>query len=191
MEISNSQTNQDFTASGDGSQDNSVYARREDDSLPEEPAKNISVVSFKIESQVFGVGILEINEIINLCPICSVPYTPDFILGVINLRGCINAVLDVRKFFRLKPAREYGKDSRIIVVNINGRTIGIVVDQILGVISVSESLIRKTPVSMDQKQAKYISGIAQLDEDVLILVNMDQIVNCEEMVAFRNHQIEE
>jgi len=66
-----------------------------------------------------------------------------------------------------------------------------VVDQIIGVVSIPESLIRKTPVSMDQQQARYISGIAQLNEDILILVNMDQIVNCEEMLVFRNQQAEE
>lgn len=174
--------------SGSASAGNEAW---EEQSSQEESTRQISVVSFKIESQIFGIGILEINEIINLCPICPVPYTPEFILGVINLRGCINAVLDIRKFYRLKAAREYGKDSRVIVANVRGKTIGIVVDQIIGVVSIPESLIRKTPVSMDQQQARYISGIAQLNEDILILVNMDQIVNCEEMLVFRNQQAEE
>jgi purine-binding chemotaxis protein CheW len=152
----------------------------------QEDLKLISLVNFKIADQTFGIEIIKIREIINLCPICEVPYTPDFILGVINLRGCINAVLDIRKFFKIPACTDYGRDSRIIVMNINEKSIGVIVDKILGVVSVSEKSIRKTPISMDQEQSKFISGIAQLENEIVIIVNMKEIVNCREMLAFRS-----
>lgn len=148
--------------------------------------KHISLVNFKIADQTFGIEILKIREIINLCPICEVPYTPQFILGVINLRGCINAVLDIRRFFKIHPCKDYGNDSRIVVMNIDEKSIGVIVDKILGVVSVKENQIRKTPISMDPEQARYITGIAQLDNEIVIIVNMLEIVNCPEMMKFRN-----
>jgi purine-binding chemotaxis protein CheW len=152
----------------------------------QEEENRISLVNFKIADQTFGIEILKIREIINLCPICEVPYTPAFLLGVINLRGCINAVLDIRKFFKIPPCREYGRDSRIVVMNIEEKSIGVIVDRILGVVSVKEDQIRKTPISMDPEQARYITGIAQLENEIDIIVNMQEIVNCPEMMKYRN-----
>lgn len=156
----------------------------DDSKGPEGPVA--PVVSFAIQNQTFGIGILEIREIINLCPICKVPYTPAFILGVINLRGTITAVLNIRKFFRLQECREYGRDARIIVVNIYGKALGIIADRIAGVVNVPEASIKATPVSMDPEEARYIDGIANISGQIITLVNMNQIADCEEMLNFRN-----
>lgn len=155
---------------------------------PEGPV--LPVVSFIIQGQTFGIGILEIREIINLCPICRVPYTPSFILGVINLRGTITAVLDIRKFFRLKDCREYGRDARIIVVNISGKALGIIADRISGVVNIPEASIKATPVSMDPSESRFIDGIANISGQIITLVNMLHIADCGEMLNFRNVQAE-
>ncbi len=139
----------------------------------------LQLVSFLIENEEFGVDILNVQEIIRPVDITRVPNAPAFVEGVINLRGRIVPVVDLRKRFNL-PRRERDKNSRIIVVELGDKIVGFMVDAVREVLRVDASVIEPPPELAIGIDAHYITGVAKLDDRLLILLDLERILTEEE-----------
>jgi len=142
----------------------------------------LQLVSFVIEGEEFGIDILKVQEIIRPVPITRVPNAPAFVEGVINLRGRIVPVIDARKRFGLS-ARAMDEDSRIVVVELSGRTVGFVMDAVREVIRVERSVIEPPPELAIGIDADYLSGVAKLDDRLLILLDVERVLADDEREA--------
>ncbi len=139
----------------------------------------LQLVSFLIEEEEFGVDILNVQEIIRPVDITRVPNAPAFVEGVINLRGRIVPVVDLRKRFNL-PQRERDKNSRIIVVELGDKIVGFMVDAVREVLRVDPAVIEPPPELAIGIDAHYITGVAKLEDRLLILLDLERILSEEE-----------
>lgn len=142
----------------------------------------LQLVSFVIENEEFGIDILSVQEIIRPVAITRVPRAPAFIEGVINLRGRIVPVVDLRKRFGL-PERDRDKETRIVVVELGGRVVGFMMDAVREVIRVDRGVIEPPPDLAIGIDAQYIKGVAKLDDRLLILLDLDEVLSGDEQHA--------
>jgi purine-binding chemotaxis protein CheW len=143
-------------------------------------------LTFTLAEEEYGIGILKIKEIIGMMPITSVPRTPEFVKGVINLRGKVIPVIDLRLRFGMEEL-EYTERTCIIVVEIDGQTgvilIGIVVDAVSEVLNIKNEDVEETPAFGANLDTQYILGMAKMEGGVKILLDIDQVLNTEELSA--------
>jgi len=141
-------------------------------------------LTFSMASEEYGIGILKIKEIIGMMSITTVPQTPEFIKGVINLRGKVIPVIDLRLRFGM-TANDYTERTCIIVVEIPGLSgtvmIGIVVDSVSEVLSIKGDEIEETPTFGTKLNTDYILGMAKMDGGVKILLDIDRVLSRDEM----------
>lgn len=141
-------------------------------------------LTFSLEKEEYGIGILKVKEIIGMMPITSVPRTPEFVKGVVNLRGKVIPVLDLRAKFEMPPV-PYTERTCIIVVEIDLSAstilIGIVVDSVCEVLNIREEEIEETPKFGTRLKHDYILGMAKRDGGVKILLNIDKVLSSEEI----------
>ena len=141
-------------------------------------------LTFSLAEEEYGIGILKIKEIIGMLPITSVPQTPDFVKGVINLRGKVIPVIDLRLRFGIGEI-DYTERTCIIVVEIAGQAgtvlIGIVVDSVSEVLNVKGDDIEDTPTFGTKLDTEYILGMAKMEGGVKILLDIDRVLNAEEV----------
>jgi purine-binding chemotaxis protein CheW len=145
--------------------------------LEEDSLKN-KYLTFALGSEVYGIEIRHVTEIIGVQSITPVPELPEYIKGIINLRGKIIPVMDVRLRFR-KPFREYNDRTCIIVVDIKEISIGLIVDAVAEVMTIEESNI-VSPPDLNQLSRRYIQGIGKSGDEVKILLNCDEMLNHQE-----------
>lgn len=139
-----------------------------------ENGKILQLVTFKIENEEFGVDILTVQEINRMMNITRIPNAPDFIEGVINLRGKIVPVVDLRKRLSF-PRKEYDKNTRIIVVELDGITLGFIVDSVSEVLRLPQSVVEPPPSIVSGVESDYVEGVGKLDQRLLILLNLKKI----------------
>lgn len=143
-------------------------------------------LTFSLEDEEYGIGILKVKEIIGMMPITSVPRTPDFVKGVINLRGKVIPVIDLRSKFDMKSI-PYNERTCIIVVEIDADDttvlVGIVVDSVSEVLNIKEEDIEETPTFGTKLDTQYILGMAKMEGGVKILLNIDRVLSTEEITA--------
>ncbi len=141
-------------------------------------------LTFSMADEEYGIGILKIKEIIGMMPITSVPQTPEFVKGVINLRGKVIPVMDLRLRFEME-AIDYTDRTCIIVVEIEGSggivQIGIVVDAVSEVLNIKGEAIEDTPTFGTKLNTDYILGMAKMEGGVKILLNIDRVLSSEEI----------
>jgi purine-binding chemotaxis protein CheW len=141
-------------------------------------------LTFTLAEEEYGIGILKIKEIIGMLPITSVPQTPDFVKGVVNLRGKVIPVMDLRLRFGM-PSIDYTERTCIIVVEIAGSTgtilIGIVVDAVSEVLNIKGDDIEKTPTFGTKLNTDYIIGMAKMEGSVKILLDIDRVLSNDEL----------
>ncbi len=135
----------------------------------------IQLVTFCLGDEEFGVNIIIVSEIIRLVQITPVPHAPDFILGVINLRGRVLPVMGLRKRFGLQCV-DYTEKTRIIVTIWHNQLIGFLVDSVQEVLRVPSSTVVPPPPIFSGIGSEFIDGIGKLDERLLILLNMDTLM---------------
>lgn len=149
-----------------------------------EPEGMVQMISFTIGVEQFGVGILNIKEINMMSDITKIPNAPDFVEGVINLRGSIIPILDLRKRLRLEIAsgdEGIKAGSRILVVEIEGNTTGFIVDSVSKVLTVPAAKVFPPPdILVAGVESQYISGVVHLDEGILIILDFKRILSVEE-----------
>lgn len=141
---------------------------------------NLQTVTFRLGEELFLIDIVKIQEIIRMVNITGVPNSPDFVKGVINLRGRIVPVIDLRKQFGMPPYSGDEKDQRIIIVEIGKVLVGCTVDLIKEVLKVDESIFEKTPKIVAGLKQRFIEGIVKHKDDIYILLNVDKLLSDEE-----------
>jgi purine-binding chemotaxis protein CheW len=144
-------------------------------SEPSMQSSEDQVVVFRLGNEVYGVDIAVVREIIRMQPVTKVPGAPAFVEGVINLRGKVIPVIDLRKRFGLS-ASEYTKHSRISVVEIDQRAIGLIVDAVAEVLRIPTSAVEPPSGFITSVDSSYLRGIAKLDQRLIILLNLDHIL---------------
>ncbi|RLB03581.1 MAG: chemotaxis protein CheW [Deltaproteobacteria bacterium] len=159
--------------------------------LAEDSEQIKQLVSFVLGKEEFGVDILMVQEIIRLATITPIPNAPEFIEGVINLRGKIIPIIDLRK--RLKITKEEvknAKHTRILVIEIDGNVTGFIVDAVSEVLKIPTSRIEPPPeIIVSSIDSEYISGVIKLEENLLILLDFKKILRIEERNKLRQvHQ---
>lgn len=141
-------------------------------------------LTFTLADESYGIGILKVKEIIGMMSITPLPKTPDFVTGVINLRGKVIPVIDLRLKFSIE-AREYTERTCIIVVEVDSRDqtllIGIIVDSVSEVMNISKDDIEQTPDFGSRLDTEYIMGMAKADSGVKILLNIDKVLNTDDL----------
>ena len=143
-------------------------------------------LTFTMANEEYGISILKIKEIIGMMPITSVPQTPAFVKGVINLRGKVIPVVDLRLRFGME-ANDYTERTCIIVVEITGQSgtvmIGIVVDSVSEVLNIKGEDIEDTPTFGTKLDTDYIFGMAKMEGGVKILLDIDRVLSSEEVAV--------
>jgi purine-binding chemotaxis protein CheW len=152
----------------------------------EEKEQLMQLVGFTIGKELFGVDILMVQEIIRSAPITSVPNSPDFIEGVINLRGNIIPVIELRKRLNLYRQETSAKDAWILILDIEGRVTGFIVDSVTKVLKIMESTIEPPPdVVVAGLANQYIKGVCDIGENLLILLDFNRILLADELQQLR------
>ncbi|MGE4506456.1 MAG: chemotaxis protein CheW [Desulfovibrionaceae bacterium] len=154
----------------------------EDDGKTKTDETLIQLVTFSIGEEVFGVDILAVQEIIRLLDITRVPRAPHFVEGVINLRGKVIPIVDLRKRFDL-PEKKYDKSTRIIVINMESITVGFVVDEVSEVLRIPANMVDTPPGVVSGLDTDYIDGVGKLDDQLLILLDLNRLLANHEMEA--------
>ncbi len=147
-------------------------------------AKQGKYLTFSLAGEEYGIGIIQIKEIIGMMTVTSVPQTPEFVKGVINLRGKVIPVIDLRLRFGIESV-EYTERTCIIVVEIETKTntviIGIVVDSVSEVLNINEQDIEDTPSFGTKLDTNYILGMAKTEGGVKILLDIDCVLTSSEI----------
>jgi purine-binding chemotaxis protein CheW len=143
-------------------------------------------LTFQLDREEFGIGVLQVREIMALQDITAVPQTPDYVKGVINLRGKVIPVICLRARFGL-PVAEYGRRTSIIVVDVRAEAammqVGIIVDGVSEVLNVASSEIEPTPDFGGGAAPSYLLGMAKSKDRVKILLDIDQVASAAEVEA--------
>ena len=137
-------------------------------------------VTFSLGEEEYGVSILLVQEIIGYRTLTQIPGVPSFVKGMLNLRGAVVPVIDLRTRFSM-PQREYDKFTVIVIVVVQGRTMGIIVDAVSDVISFDANQIQPTPPVAATVHTDYISGMGQKDDKFVILLDVDKMLSLEEL----------
>ena len=142
-------------------------------------------LTFELDAEEYGLEILKVKEIIGIMNITSVPQTPDYVKGVINLRGKVIPVIDLRLKFTMNPL-EYSERTCIIIVDIAGTSgkkvmVGIVVDSVSEVLNIKGDEIEDSPSFGSRLSTEYIMGMAKVKGGVKVLLDIDQVLNAEKL----------
>ncbi len=147
--------------------------RRGDDEL-------LQLVTFSIGEEEFGVDILKVQEIIRTMEITKVPRAPEFVEGVINLRGKVIPIIDLRRRFSL-TTRSHDSNTRIIVIEITQMIVGFVVDAVSEVLRIPVDTVEPAPPVVAGLDSDYISGVGKLHDRLLILLDLDRLLSADDI----------
>ena len=135
-------------------------------------------LTFYLASEEYGVEILKVHEIIGMLPITRVPRTPPFVRGVINLRGKVIPIIDLRERFGM--SQEGAEETCIIVVQVHGIQLGVVVDKVSEVLNIAEGDLEPTPSFGVDVNTEYLLGLAKGDGRVRLLLDIDRVLSASE-----------
>lgn len=133
------------------------------------------VVAFKLREEEYGVSILNVQEIRNLTDITRVPFAADFIKGVINLRGSVLPVIDLKKRLGLAET-PYTNDTRIVTVTVDDIHVGMLVDAVTEVLTVDGKTVDTKKATNDKSGSKFLNGIGNVDGRLIIMLNLEEII---------------
>ena len=137
-------------------------------------AKELHIVGFRVGQEAFGVPIHLVHEIVRVPEITSVPDSPGCVQGVINLRGKIVSVVDLRRRFGAKEIKT-NKKNRILVTEVGGKLVGLIVDSASEVLKIPENEIELPPV-FDQGEGNYVTGVGKLNGRLIIMIDLNKIL---------------
>lgn len=139
----------------------------------------LQLVSFKLGNEEFGIDILIVQEINRMLEITKVPKSPVFVEGVINLRGRVIPIINLRKRFGL-PEKDKDKETRIMVVNINNRVVGMTVDAVSEVLRLPIDTIEPPPPMVSGIESEFINGVGKIGNKLLILLDLNKLLSTKE-----------
>lgn len=137
-------------------------------------------VTFKLERETYGINVTQVREVLRMTEIAPVPGAPNYVLGIINLRGNVVTVMDARKRLNL-PSVETDDASRIVIIEVDGQEVGILVDSVAEVVDLPNSEIEPAPSVGNDETSRYIQGVTSRDGQLLILVDLNKLLTQEEM----------
>ncbi len=156
-------------------EDNSV-SKRPNDSENDEV---LQWVTYKLANETYGINVMQVQEVLRYTEIAPVPGAPEYVLGIINLRGNVVTVIDTRQRFGLEST-ETNDNTRIIIIEAEQNVVGILVDSVAEVVYLRESEIETAPNVGNDDSAKFIQGVAHHNEQLLILVDLNKLMTDEE-----------
>ncbi|MCX6153635.1 MAG: chemotaxis protein CheW [Candidatus Kapabacteria bacterium] len=136
----------------------------------------LQLVSFNLGDEEFGIDILRVQEIIRMVDITRVPNAPSFVIGVINLRGKVIPVIDLNLRMALNTS-ELSNNSRIIVIEFEGKVVGFLVDKVNEVLRIDKSITEPPPQMVGSVNSDFITGIGKLENRLLILLDLEKLLN--------------
>ena len=142
--------------------------------------EQLQLVSFTVGEELFAVDILRVQEINRMMALTKVPQSPPGVEGVINLRGRIIPVLDLRVQFGFN-ADEHSEHTRIVVIEVSGHIIGFIVDSVREVMRIDSSIVEPNPQMGTSIDSSYVSGVAKLDDQLLILLELENLLSAESL----------
>lgn len=142
-------------------------------------------VTYQLEGEVYGINVMQVQEVLRITEIAPVPGAPSYVLGIINLRGSVVTVIDTRSRFGLMP-KESDDLSRIIIVEVNGNVIGMLVDSVAEVVYLHQSEIDTAPSVGSDDSSRFIQGVCSREDYLLIIVDVDKFLSEEEVADFAN-----
>lgn len=149
-------------------------------------AEETKFIIFSIAHEEYGVEVEKVRTIERMTSITRVPKTPDFVKGVINLRGIVVPIIDLRERFNL-PQAQYNENTRIIIVSVNDIEVGLIVDSASDVIDLDTDQIADPPEVVGGIKAKYLRGVAKLsDNRLLVMLNLSEVLNKKEIIQLES-----
>jgi purine-binding chemotaxis protein CheW len=142
------------------------------------------LVVFELGTEFFGVGIDAVESIVKMQEITRMPQAPSFVEGVTNLRGTVLPVIDLRKRLSIQVTEET-KETRVVVVNMSGMKVGMIVDGVSEVLTVSDDIIEPPPSMFNTIDTQYITGIARLEGRLIILLDLVEVLSVKEKLALQ------
>ena len=136
-------------------------------------------VTFQLDKEMYGVNVMQVREVLRYSDIAPVPGAPAYVLGIINLRGNVVSVIDTRMRFGLPPA-EVTDNTRIMIIESERQTVGILVDSVAEVVDLNTKDIDDTPNVGTEESAKFICGVCNRNDELLILIDLYKLLSEEE-----------
>lgn len=136
-------------------------------------------VTFRLDNETYGINVMQVQEVLRYTEIAPVPGAPHYVLGIINLRGNVVTVIDTRSRFGL-PSSEVDDSTRIVIIEAEKQVIGILVDSVAEVVYLRSSEIDNAPNVGTEESAKFIQGVSNRGDELLILVDLDKLLSDDE-----------
>ncbi|WP_298768960.1 chemotaxis protein CheW [uncultured Shewanella sp.] len=136
-------------------------------------------VTFKLDDETYGINVMQVQEVLRYSEIAPVPGSPHYVLGIINLRGNVVTVIDTRCRFGL-PESDVNDSTRIVIIEVEKQVMGILVDSVAEVVYLRRSEIDNTPNVGTDDSAKFIQGVSNRENELLILIDLDKLLTDEE-----------
>ncbi len=140
---------------------------------------HLQCVTFTLAEETYAIDVMQVQEVLRVSEIAPVPGAPDYVLGIINLRGNVVAVIDARARFGLPP-HEMDDMTRIVIIEAKDNVIGILVDSVAEVVELDKSEIEPAPAVGNDETARYIKGVANHNGNLIILVDLNNLLSEEE-----------
>jgi purine-binding chemotaxis protein CheW len=144
----------------------------------------LQFVTFQLGSEKYGINIMDVKEIVGIRAIRNIPNVPQYVAGLLNLRGMIFPVIDLHRRFQIDKAKLSDDDkllSGFIIIEVNSMKIGIIIDKVLRVVNINIDAIKPPPQIITGIGTEYISGVIQFEEDYLIILNIGKLFDPNEL----------
>ena len=132
-------------------------------------------VTFRLDLETYGINVMQVQEVLRVSEITPVPGSPDFVLGIINLRGHVVTVVDARRRFDL-AVLQTSDESRIVIAEIGGQVVGMLVDSVAEVLELRAEQIETPPNVGNEEKARFVQGVCSHDGELLILIDLNQLL---------------
>ena len=152
-------------------------------------SETVQVVSFKLGSEEYGVDIAQVQEINRMVAVTHVPRAPQFMEGVINLRGQLIPIIDLRARFGM-PRTEHTKSTRIVVTEVGAKRVGMVVDSVSEVLRLATDQIEDAPEMITGVETEYIRGVGKIEDRLIILLDLAKIISGSEKRELESAEME-
>lgn len=153
--------------------------------LAKEVRQEVQLACFRVGSELYALDIMRIKEIIRPQKLTPVPKAPSFIEGVINLRGAVIPVADLRKRFD-QPISDENRKNRIVICSLAGKIIGLLVDEVTEVKRFERHEIAPAPQFIKGPEADYFLGVARRDDELIMLINLEKVLSTEELIELQS-----
>ena len=153
--------------------------------LAKEARQEVQLACFRVGSELYALDIMRIKEIIRPQKLTPVPKAPSFIEGVINLRGAVIPVADLRKRFD-QPISDENRKNRIVICSLAGKIIGLLVDEVTEVKRFQRHEIAPAPQFIKGPEADYFLGVARRDDELIMLINLEKVLSTEELIELKS-----